>query len=188
MKPMTLLFLAMLASFAAMTQTDAKTDSFFIKAIDSVLLDFPNNLRNISGEAILSQGEVDHFASRVFLPGAETCIITRYHSTEDTTASWQARMYHHEDFDKAASQYHELFHLLKSCYARLEDGSILRLQGEWEPAREENAFTSSSFHLPTVLWKYRKVQVDIELLYQLSDWVVNINIISKERDDKDWSK
>ena len=188
MKYMTSSLLAMLMFFCGMTQAPVKTDSVFFGAIDSVLQDFPQNLRNIAGDTLLQEGEVDRFASKVKLPGALTCIISRYHSNIDTTPSWQAKMYEDEDYSKAADQYHRLFRLLKKCYVQLSDGSIARLEGEWEAPREDVAFASSSFHIDSPVWRYRKVKVDIELVYRLSDWVVNINIMSKEEDDKDWSK
>jgi hypothetical protein len=156
----------------------------FKKTVEAVLQDFPNNLRNITGGLVLAQGETNNYASLVELPGSENCSITRYHSVDDTTASWQARMYSADDFKKAAHEYHELYKKLEVCYVKLVDGSIIYLQGEWEPAREDVSFTTSTLRLTTGDWRYKEVKVELELVYQLSDWVVNINIVSKKRDDE----
>lgn len=156
----------------------------FSAAIEAVLHDFPYNLCHIKGELVLAQGEFENYASLVELPGAENCIITRYHSVDDTTVSWQAKMYSHEDFEKAAHEYHELYKKLQACYLKLVDGSIIYLQGDWEPAREETSFTTSTLRLTTGDWRYKEVKVELELVYLLSNWVVNINIVTKKRDDE----
>jgi len=156
----------------------------FHVVIDSVLRDFPNNLRNITGDLVLAQGEFENYASMVELPGAEHCIITRWHSIDDTTASWQAQMFRSEDFGEASKQYHELFRQLQRCYLKLVDGSIIQLSGDWEPAKEEAAFTTSTLRLQTGDWRYREVKVELELVYLFSDWAVRINIVSKKRDDQ----
>jgi hypothetical protein len=153
-------------------------------AIDVILRDFPENLRHITGELVLAQGEFENYASLVQLPGAEDCIVTRYHSRRDSTVSWQATMYNDDDFGKAARQYRELFQKLKSCYISQADGTVLYLQGTWEPAKEGASFTTSTFRPGTTDWRYREVKVELELVYLLADWAVRINIVSKKRDDE----
>ena len=156
----------------------------FPAAIDAVLGDFPFNLRHITGELVLAQGEFENYASMVEVPDAENCIVTRYHSAEDTTASWQAKMFRSDDYGPAARKYEELFRKLRTCYVRLVDGSIINLDGVWEPARDGASFTTSTLRLVTGDWRYKEVKVELELVYQLADWAVNINIVSKKRDDE----
>ena len=156
----------------------------FPATINAVLKDLPYNLRNITGELVLAQGEFENYASIVELPGAENCIVTRYHSADDTTASWQAKMYSGDDFSRAASVYHELFRKLQGCYLQLVDGSVAYLKGDWEPAKAEAPFTTSTLRLMTDDWRYKDVKVELELVYQLADWAIHINIVTKKRDDE----
>lgn len=156
----------------------------FPAVINAVLADFPNDLRHITGELLLAQGEFENYASMVELPGAENCTVTRYHSGDDTTASWQAKMYNSDDFETAAHAYHELYKKLQGCYLRLVDGSMIYLSGVWEPAKEGASFTTSTLRLTTGDWRYKDVKVELELVYLLADWGININIISKKRDDE----
>lgn len=171
----------------------ARVDSFlrahtrvlpFEEVIQAVLTDFPFNLRNIKGELVLAQGEFENYSSMVQLAEAERCTITRYHSADDTTVSWQAKMYNSDEYEKAARQYHELYRKLEHCYLKLVDGSIIYLQGVWEPAREDAPFTTSTLRLTTGDWRYKEVKVELELVYLLADWDVNINILTKKRDDE----
>lgn len=155
----------------------------FVDAIDAVLGDLPNNLRDVTGELLLAEGETDSYTSLVVVPDAETCIVTRYHSVEDTTASWQAKMFSGGDFGVAARKYQQLYQQLKTCYVRLPDGAIYYLEGTWEPAREGIRFTTSTLKLRTDDERFRDVMVQLELVYQLADWAVNINVVTKKPDD-----
>ena len=177
MKAIVTLTMAVMASCPVFSQS-------FHGVIDSVLRDFPNSLRHITGDLVLAQGEFENYASTVELPGAESCTITRWHSIEDTTASWQARMYKGEDFSVASKQYECLFRQLKGCYLRLVDGSKFFLVGDWEPAKEEAPFTTSTLRVQTGDERYQEVKVEVELVFLVTDWAVNVNIVSKKRDDK----
>ncbi len=178
---------------AAFVDSAARADSIlrtrvkvvaFPSAIDSVLRDFPHNLRHITGEMVLAQGEFENYASLVMVPGAQSCVVTRYHSADDTTASWQAKMFSSDDFDEANREYQQLYRQLKTCYVKLVDGSIIYLDGQWEPAKSGASFTTSTLRLVTGAWQYREVKVELELVYLMADWAVNINIVSKRRDDE----
>src|SRR5579863_2645926 len=99
MKLLLTLAVAVAASFSCVAQAQAdsavRADSIlhtrirvvpFVDAIDAVLGDLPNNLRQVTGELLLAEGETDNYVSLVVVPGAMNCIVTRYHSVEDTTA------------------------------------------------------------------------------------------------------
>jgi hypothetical protein len=200
MKPLLTLTVAMVASFLCLAQagsppvdSTAPGDSLlrsqvrlipFPDAIDAVLGDVPNNLRKVTGVLLLAEGEIDNYASLVVVPGAENCMVTRYHSVQDTTASWQAKMFSGGDFGSASRKYHQLYQQLKTCYVRLPDSSIYYLDGTWAPAREGIAFTTTTLKLKTDDQRYRDVKVELELVYQLADWAVDINIVTKRPDDE----
>jgi DNA modification methylase len=106
----------------------------------------------------------------------------RYHSKEDITASWQAKMFRNGDFDIAAKQYREFYNRLKSCYLTLADGSSIYLKGDWEAPTDEKSFTVSTFRLATTDLRYSDLKIELEILYQLDQWAVNINVVSKKKD------
>ncbi len=193
MKTLTNLFIALLAFYPyitpirAQTRKPVYTDSLaekFSRTIEAVLQDFPDNLRHLTGDLLLAQGEIENYACTVDLPGADNCTITRYHSLTDTSASWQARMYQGDNYSQASHAYGDMYNRLKNCFLLQGDGNIAYLKGNWEPAKEEAAFTTSTLRISTGDLRYRDVRVEIELLYLASDWVVNINIISKKPDDE----
>jgi hypothetical protein len=151
--------------------------------IDAVLQDFPNNLRHISGEPQLAEGEFENYASVLTTTDAQECIVTRWHSKKDTTASWQAKLFTSDDYAAAERRYHRLYEQLKTCHMTLGDSSMVPLEGNWEPANESAAFTTSTLRLKTKDWRYQDVKIEVELVYQLADWAVQINVVSKKPDD-----
>jgi hypothetical protein len=198
MKPYLSLTAAVLAFFSVHAQTPLNHEDSAVLAeavypptrtlalpqvIDAVLQDFPNNLRHISGELVMAEGEFENYASVLILPDVQDCIVTRWHSKRDTTASWQAKMFSSDDYDAAEKQYRRLYTQLKACHMTLADSSMILLEGDWKPAKDGAAFTTSTLRLKTDDWRYREVKIDLELIYQLADWAVQINIVSKRPDD-----
>lgn len=156
----------------------------FPTLIDAVLQDFPNNLRHISGELVLAEGEFENYASVLMPPNAQECIVTRWHSRKDTTASWQAKMFVSDEYGAAERQYRRLYQQLKTCHMTQGDSSLILLEGDWYPPKEEAAFTTSTLRLKTDDSRYREVKIDLELLYQVTNWAVQVNIVSKKPDDE----
>jgi len=193
-KPLLTLVIAVVAAGSAWSQPGTASEKQQAQVVDlplainAVLADFPNNLRHISGELVLAQGEFEDYASLVVLPGATACTVTRWHSWDDTTASWQAKMYSTDDFAAATSEYHALFRQLQQCYVRLVDGSIVNLAGDWEPPKNGVPFATSTLRLVTGDQRYKDVEVEVQLVYLLADWAVNITIVSKRPDDQVGSK
>lgn len=181
MKTFVALFAAVVAFTSAHSQDTARS---FPQVIDLVLRDFPNNLRNITGDLVLAQGEMENYASTLALPESQNCTITHYHSTQDTSVSWQARMLVTDDFGKADHTYRALYQKLQQCYIQLTDGTIIYLKGTWSPAKEEAPFTASTLRLTIDDLRYKKVTVELELVYELAQWGVSINIFSRDTDDK----
>jgi len=181
-------FMAMLlcagTSFAQIKLISNQKPEGISNAFSKVLMDYPYNFRNVSGELELAQAEIENYESKIKLPGAESCLVTRYHSGIDTTASWQAVMFRSEEFDKAVKQYQQAFKQLNNSSIRLVDGSAIYLKGVFESAKEEAAFTTSTLKLQTGDDRFKNVKVEIEILYNMPEWVVYINIVSKERDDE----
>lgn len=180
MKPISLLTIALLLSLFAFTQKSSTPS--FSHAISAVLEAVPVNFYSISGEPIVSQAGGDDYASLVMVPGAVSCWITRYHSQEDTTASWQALMYKDEDFSKASARYKELYRQLKTCYLKTVDGSTFFLNAEWSAPTEESKFALSTLRVITGDERYKNIQIGLEQHYEFPLWVITIHVGTKKND------
>jgi hypothetical protein len=181
--PFIALFVAVAASFPLHAQNTPAPPSF-PQVIDLVLRDFPNNLSHITGDLVLAQGEVESYTSTVALPESENCTINHYHSRQDSSVSWQARMLLTDDFGKADHAYRELYRKLQQCYIQLMDGTIVYLKGSWSPAKEDAPFTTSTLRLTIDDQRYRGVRVELGLEYLVAQWDVTINIYSRNTDDE----
>ncbi len=161
----------------------------FITAVEKILGDFPFNYKHISGELVLAEGDFERYASTVRLPGSTNCEVGLYHSALDTTASWQATMLQSEDFGKASKEYKRLYQQLKNCRLKMVDGSAYYLTGDYDPASEEKDFVVTTFTIQTADERYRNFKVELEMLYRLDGWLININMISRKKDSDmrpDW--
>jgi hypothetical protein len=190
MKKVTNLLLAAMAlSLSVHAQSDKASSPGFVKAIETILSDFPYNYKHITGELVEATGDWQQYASTVSIPGAENCLIGQYHSELDTTASWQALMFRGETFEKAATAYKRLYHQLKQCHLRMVDGSVFYLDGDYEPATEDMDFVTSALQIQTADERFREFKIELEMLYKMDEWVVNINMVSKKKDSDmrpDW--
>lgn len=192
MKKLTnLLLAAMVMSMAAQAQfkTSNQPSSGFVRAVETILGDYPYNYRHITGELVEATGDWHQYASTVTLPGAEFCRIGVYHSELDTTASWQAQVFRSENFRPAADAYKRLFRQLKQCRLRMVDGTVYYLDGDYEAPTEDNDFFTSALKILTADERYREFHIELELLYKMDEWVVNVNMVSKKKDSEmrpDW--
>ncbi|WP_127124641.1 hypothetical protein [Pseudoflavitalea rhizosphaerae] len=161
----------------------------FGKAVEQILGDFPYNYKHLTGDLVLREGELSQFASTVNLPGSQSCVIAHYHSGLDTTASYQGFMYKAEEFEDAAKEYRRLFNQLKGCKLRMVDGSAYFLDGEYEAPAEEKDFCISMLKIHTADDRYKLFKVELEMLYKIDHFVVNINFITRKKDEDerpDW--
>lgn len=187
-----LLLAAMVMSLSMQAQFKQDKESStpgFVKAIETILSDFPYNYKHITGELVEATGDWQQFASTVTIPGAENCLIGQYHSELDTTASWQALMFRGETFSQAAATYKRLYRQLKQCHLRMVDGSVFYLDGDYEEAAEEMDFVTSALQIHTADERFREFKIELEMLYKMDEWVVNINMVSKKKDSEvrpDW--
>ncbi|NML22148.1 hypothetical protein HHL16_14790 [Pseudoflavitalea sp. G-6-1-2] len=154
----------------------------FSKAVEAILGDFPYNYKHLTGDLVLQEGELQHYASTVNLPGAETCIIAHYNSGLDTTASWAALMYHTEEFEDASKEYRRLFNQLNKCKLKMVDGSAYYLEGDFDEPATEKDFVISEFKIQTADERYKLFKVELEMLYKIDHFVVNINFVTRKKD------
>jgi hypothetical protein len=181
--------IAMLSASAQPKLFEKSAPAGFYKGIETVLGDFPYNYKHITGDLVQAEGEIEHYASTVTLPGSESCLIGIYHSALDTTASWQALMFRNEDFEKAAKEYKHLYHQLNRCKLKMVDGSVYELSGKYETPAEETDFLISELKIQTADERYRNFKVELEMLYKMDQWVININVVTRKKDSDehpDW--
>lgn len=161
----------------------------FGKAVEMILGDFPYNYKHLTGDLLLQEGELWQYTPTVNLPGSQNCVIAHYHSALDTTASYQGFMFQTEEYEAAAKEYNRLFRQLKGCKLRMVDGSVYYLDGEFDEPAEEKDFVVSLLKIQTADDRFKLFKVELEMLYKIDHFEVNINFITRKKDEDqrpDW--
>jgi hypothetical protein len=185
MKKTLIPLLAILCSLTTSAQRFKRTDStdlLFSRAIQTIYFDFANDFRSIQGDLVADEAEYEKYASVVSLPGAQECVITRFHSIIDTTASWQAIMLITDEFSDGKRAYKSVCNRLKNARVVLVDGSEIFFKHDIEEAEEDKRFVTSYFYLPVGNPAFRNVKIEVELITLLGEYKVQVNVHSKPAD------
>jgi hypothetical protein len=176
------LFLFVISVSQAQFYTSFLPAAEFNNALEKIVSDFRYNFKNITGDTLNNRGEVETYSSKIILPGTTECVINKYHSAKDTTASWQAIVYKGDNYKEAVKAYKNTFRLLNKSRMQLADRSVLGFTGEMEQPKEELRFTVSTLRLDSDDIRYKRFTAEVELLLNYTEWHVNINLSNKKPD------
>jgi hypothetical protein len=150
---------------------------------------FDDNFNGIQGSMLPSQPDAETYFSTTCLPNALHCIIYRYHSVMDKSASWQAIMYAGDNFDDAIKAYKNTFNQVKRSQVKGIANKISSFEGKMENPDENIRFAVSSLRLKTDDIKFKDLVAEIELSNNYEGWEVHLNLYSKkyqqEKDKED---
>lgn len=155
----------------------------FAESLSKVIEHYPNNYLPIQGQPLRPDEDRDIYQSTIAIPGATQCLIYRFHSTEDTTASWQAILYSGEDFKEASKVYRNSFKHLKQTKFKLGN-TTHSFEGQMENPSEELRFTSSILRPATYTEAYKNFMAEIEMINSIDGWVVQLNLHSRKEDSE----
>lgn len=155
--------------------------STFSDSLAKVVENFQRNYRDIQGVALPPDEDRDIFASTVGLPGAKACVIYRFRSRQDTTASWQGLLYEGENFKDASKAYRNAAKHLKQTKFKVGMHKF-SFDGEVASPTEELRFTSSIFRPTENTDIYKNFIAEVEMLNSIEGWIVRINLHSRKED------
>jgi hypothetical protein len=155
----------------------------FTEKLSQLVENFQNNYTHIQGEALTPDEDRDIYQSTLRLPGAIQCVIYRFHSVEDTTASWQAILYTGEDFKEASKIYKNTFRQLKQT--RFRQGPTQNaLEGDLVTPTESLRFSTSTLRPVERTGIYKNFMAEIEMINTMDGWTVQLNLHSRKDDEK----
>lgn len=154
----------------------------FSGALEKIILDFRLNFATIQGNNLAQQGDAEMYESTVKLPGAKECVIYKYHSKADTTASWQATMYKGDDYKEASRTYENVFRLVKKSQVRWIDKTHISFSGEMEKPGEDVRFAVSTLRFELDDERYKNFEADVEMVSTYDGWEVHLNLQTKRPD------
>ena len=153
----------------------------FADSLCKVVENYQHNYLDIQGMALEPDEDRDIFASTVGLPGASSCVIYRFHSRQDTTASWQALLYEGEDFKDASKAYKNAIKQLKQTKFKVGMQKI-SFDGEVISPSESLRFTTSILKPTEYSDHYKNFEAEVEMLNSMEGWIVRLNLHSRKQD------
>ena len=156
-----------------------KSSGAFGDSLSAIVNSYATNFRSIQGKAMLHQEDPEMFQSTISLPGSSQCIISRYRSIKDTSASWQAVLYTGDDFNQARKIYRNTFTSLKKTAIKLAGNAAVHFEGTLEDPEENLRFASTSLRLKTSQPLFEQFYTEIGLTNSNYEWIVVVNIFSK---------
>lgn len=150
-------------------------------AVANITENFQNNYHNIQGEELPADEGRKSYRSTVTIPGASQAVIYRFHSKEDTSASFQAILYEGESYKEAVKIYKQTFRQVKGT--KFNGGSEkISFNGHMEEPTESLRFTSSQLRPDVTGGAYKNFIAEIELLNSVDGWTVQLNLHSRKND------
>ena len=157
----------------------------FSENLSKITRAFRNNYYAVQGDKLSSQDDMDVYSSAVVLPGAQHCVIYRFHSKTDTTASWQGIMYAGDNYKQALKIYKDNCKLVNRCKINLEGSAAAVFTGKIDQPESDLRFVSSVFSLNTKDAAYDQFYAEVELVnLNFDQWEVRLNLQNKKDDDE----
>lgn len=154
----------------------------FSSAVSKVIENYPNNYIAIQGENLPSDEDREIFRSIIIPPGANQCVIYRFHSKEDSTASWQCILYEGETFAEAAKIYKNITRQMKQLTFKMGETKN-SFVGELVEPNESLRFTTSILRPEIKSPAYRNFMAEIEMINSFTGWTVQLNLHSRKDDN-----
>lgn len=180
------LFLGLVLNSMAQLIKPSPASAAFTEKLGMVVKAFQHNYYDVQGELVSSQNNVDLFQSSVSVPGSQKCVIFRFHSTEDSSASWQAIMYEGSNYNEAVRIYKTTCRQVDKAPVSIPGKGNFRFTGKTENPGSTVRFVSSVYTFKTKDELYKHLYAEVELVNPNFDqWEVHINIQSKQVDEED---
>lgn len=156
----------------------------FNDSLNRIVTAYLTNYRHIQGKIVQEQSDVDIYYSTQSIPGASQAFIYRFHSEEDSTASWQAVMYSGEDYKDAAKAYKNTFRQVNKSRLNFGNGQSGRFEGTYTEPTEDLRFTSSILYSLQESGPYKNFIANIDMVNNFGTWEIRLSL-NRKRDDRE---
>lgn len=160
------------------------TPANFNDSLNHIVQAYLSNYRHIQGSIFQAQSDVDIFYSTQSVPGASQAFIYRFHSVEDSTASWQAVMYSGETYKDAAKVYKNTFRQITKSRLNFGNGKTGHFEGTYTEPTEDLRFTSSILYTGEESGPYKHFIANIDMVNNFGTWEVRLSL-NRKRDDRE---
>ncbi len=158
-----------------------KNTSSILPALNAIVQDYFKHFENTIGDSISAYEGAVNYESRVKIPGAISCIVSKY--ALPGTYSWEAVMCEEEDFETAARKYHQYFKELNNSKIAPNGFEKFELRGTIDTPDESRGFASTLMKLEAPEKPWDHFIIDLAMQYLFPNWIVKISIYEKMPDE-----
>ncbi len=150
------------------------------RALARVLADYPNHFNNIKG-SIIDQGvQNTDYACSVIIQGADSSVVTRIGTEQDSVYTWKCVLLQTDDENKAKAKFHEYFNHIKPTVASVHYNRI-ELKGEYEAPDDNKKFATILFTPKPESDFLENVVVDLSMQYLTGlGWQVSVSVYASK--------
>lgn len=162
-------------------QTTTTGSASFSVNFEKIVQSYRTNFHSIQGELIPSENEKLVFHSTMTLPGTLHAMIYRFHSKQDTSASWQAMLYSGTEYKSAMKHYKSLCKQIN----KMRIGGVGIFKGDYDEPDPNLRFAGTSYKLETEDKVYKNFFAEVDMVMNSDEeWEVHLSLVRK-REDQD---
>jgi hypothetical protein len=145
-------------------------------ALEKVVKDFPNRFHNIKGELIVQRPQIAEYRSTIQVPGASSCIVTRYVVANADAYGWSCAAFESKDFNLAKNKFKEIFEQIENTIIKVDGEKPFIVSGQYRNPVEERKLTAISFDLLPAVGEMKKLKIELTLQNLANNWKVVLNV------------
>lgn len=169
--------IACLCSLLAITLPALAQDVFSNQtntALQKVIQDYPNHFRNIKGDRLAGES----YKSKVEIPGAVSCMVTRYNTT-DNVFGWSCELASTTEFEDAQKQYREAYNSIRNTIVKMEGEKPFILNGRYEAPQNTTGSSSIVFELLPAPPHMQELKVELTMNHT-DTWKIVLQVYDRK--------
>ncbi|MBS1597177.1 MAG: hypothetical protein JST75_03055 [Bacteroidetes bacterium] len=170
-------------SSAVMAQEDVFSNKTNI-ALEKVVKDFPNRFHNIKGDVIVQQAQTVEYKSTVQVPGATSCVVTKHVISNNDSYTWSCTAFTSRDFNIAKNKYKEIYDQIANTIIKVDGQKPFIISGQYRTPYEQRKLTAVVFELLPAVGEMKKLKIELDLQYVVSDWKVTLNVYDNDHKEE----
>jgi hypothetical protein len=147
------------------------------QALEQVIRDYPNRFHNIQGDLINQKSNSAEYKSRVMMPGAIACTISKTGASADEAAySWSCVAANASNFSIARAKFKEIYDQIANTIIKVEGQKPFILSGQYRTPTETRNLNAISFDLLPAVGDMKSLKIDLSIEKDMATWKVKLHV------------
>lgn len=173
-------------AFSLFAQDDVFSNQTNI-ALEKVIRDFPNRFKNIKGDVLDQHPQTVNYKSTIQMPGAATCIVTKYSNPNNETFRWTCTSTPSRDFATAKNKYKDIYEDIENTIIKVDGQKPFIVSGQFHIPYEARKVNAINFELLPAVGEMKSLKIDLSMEKDASGWRVVINVYDGDQKLEDYT-